>query len=549
MNLHYIHIGKTGGTALKRALLDNGLAARADWEEERIAKVPTTPYGRIILHTHTFNLRKLPEGEHVFFTLRDPISRFVSGFQSRYRKGLPRYFVEWTDKERAAFESFPTPEALAHGLSSGDRAERELAEWAMNNVQHLESIHQFLGKRALLRSKLQHVVYIARQETLATDWEQLKILLELPRDIELPSDPLVAHRRDASQDVPLDEQAVENLREWYARDYKLIALCERLRRANDWGVAGVRPRTDTIAARPAAATGAPAGEPSPKVDGEAIRELATGAGSRLDLWTEFLNRTRARTLAEIGVWRGDYAERVLADCESVDRYYMIDPWQHLDDWNKPANRDDDTFQEIFEEAMARTRAHETKREVLRGRTKDVIDRIPDESLDFAYVDGDHTLRGVTVDLLRVFPKVRGGGWIGGDDFSRSVWQHGGAFEPTLVFPFAVHFAEAVDSRIYALPHKQFLIEKGTGFEFVDLVGKYGDTDLRRQLKGRAGQNGKSGKAAKRVKRPRTFVQGARTRTGRRAHRALRSIARPRSLYRKTRRRAGRLKRRILARMR
>src|SRR5688500_19760710 len=33
------------------------------------------------------------------------------------------------------------------------------------------------------------------------------------------------------------------------------------------------------------------------------------------------------------------------------------------------------------------------------------------------------------------------------------------YEPTLVFPLAVHFAEAVDARIYGLPYKQFLIEK------------------------------------------------------------------------------------------
>jgi hypothetical protein len=108
--------------------------------------------------------------------------------------------------------------------------------------------------------------------------------------------------------------------------------------------------------------------------------------------------------------------------------------------------------------------------------------VPDGALDLAYVDGDHTLRGITVDLIKVFPKVRAGGWIGGDDLSPSIWQHDREFEPTLVFPFAVHFAEAVDARIYALPHKQFLIEKAaTGFELIDLTGRYGSVDLRDQL--------------------------------------------------------------------
>jgi hypothetical protein len=113
----------------------------------------------------------------------------------------------------------------------------------------------------------------------------------------------------------------------------------------------------------------------------------------------------------------------------------------------------------------------------------VIDQIPDGSLDFAYVDGDHTLRGITVDLISVYPKIRDGGWIGGDDFSPTIWQHSAEFEPTLVFPLAVHFAEAVGARIYGLPFKQFLIEKAPGpaHEFIDLTGRYGDLELGRQL--------------------------------------------------------------------
>jgi hypothetical protein len=219
------------------------------------------------------------------------------------------------------------------------------------------------------------------------------------------------------------------------------------------------------------------------VDAGVVRAVASESPTRLDLWSAFLDRVDAHKAAEIGVYRGEFAARVLATCPRLDTYYMIDPWRHLDDWNKPANREDAAFQRLFEQAMDNTRDYERRRVVLRGRTTEVIDQIPDGSLDFAYVDGDHTLRGITVDLVRVYPKVRDGGWIGGDDFSRSIWQHGAQFEPTLVFPFAVHFAEAVGSRIYGLPHRQFLIEKrpDRGFEFIDLTGKRASLGLRNQL--------------------------------------------------------------------
>ena len=218
-----------------------------------------------------------------------------------------------------------------------------------------------------------------------------------------------------------------------------------------------------------------------------VRALARDSQDRLQLWSAFLNAMDARRVAEIGVYRGAFAAHVLARCPALETYYMLDPWRHLDDWNKPANRDDDAFERIFEKAMDATSEHAGRRVVLRGRTTEIIDRIPDGSLDFAYVDGDHSLRGITIDLVRVYGKVREGGWIGGDDFSHTIWQHGPRYEPTLVYPFAIYFAEAVGARLFALRHNQFLLEKRSDdrFEFVDLTARYRHPDLLSQMTSRS----------------------------------------------------------------
>jgi Methyltransferase domain len=225
------------------------------------------------------------------------------------------------------------------------------------------------------------------------------------------------------------------------------------------------------------------------MSGDELRALAAAAPSRAELWGRFLAATGPRQAGEIGIFRGEFTAAMLAACGTIERYWMIDPWRHLGDWNKPANTSDELFERIRAEALARTAAWEEKRVVLQGTTTEVIDRVPDASLDFLYVDGDHTLRGIAIDLIAAHRKVRDGGWIGGDDFSASIWQHEARFEPTLVFPFAVHFAEAAGDRIYALPHDQFLIEKlaGREFELVDLTGRYGDLGLNRQLRARPPQ--------------------------------------------------------------
>lgn len=242
-----------------------------------------------------------------------------------------------------------------------------------------------------------------------------------------------------------------------------------------------------------------------------LRTLARTAKERGELWVEVLERTNAQRMAEVGVFRGKFAEKLLDDCSAITDYYMVDPWRHLEDWNKPANRSSDQFREIFDEAMRRTAQHEDRRVVLRGRTSEVIDEIPDEHLDFAYIDADHTLRGITIDLIQVWKKVRPRGWVGGDDFRPNIWHHGEGFEPTMVFPFAVYFAEGVGCPIYALPFRQFLIEKAPerGFSFTDLTDSYPPADVLGQMSkagrpgGQGSQRGQGGKrAGKRIGRGR-----------------------------------------------
>ena len=94
------------------------------------------------------------------------------------------------------------------------------------------------------------------------------------------------------------------------------------------------------------------------------------------------------------------------------------------------------FATYLAETKANTEFAGDKRIIQRGTTTEVLDQISAVSPDFVYIDGDLTLHGISIDLIKVYPKVRAGGWIGGDDFAHTVWQHQARYEPTLVFPFA-----------------------------------------------------------------------------------------------------------------
>ena len=224
-----MHIGKTGGTAIKHVLRP---IFRAETE---------TALGRVILHKgHTFKLADVPQGDKAIFCVRDPLSLYVSAFHSRLRKGQPKFYFEWSPAEAATFERFPTPQALAEGLGSDDEETRGAAQEGMKAIQHVRGIRRFLKSPDHVMEHRRQIAYIGRQETLDDDWHRIRALLELPGDIELPADPKKSHRRQASGDPALDANAEAILRRYFKPDYEILRVCERLRTAHGWS--GVPPK-------------------------------------------------------------------------------------------------------------------------------------------------------------------------------------------------------------------------------------------------------------------------------------------------------------------
>ena len=211
--VHFLHIGKTGGTAIKHALRES------------------TDTGRsvICLHPHHVRLVHVPPGDGVFFFLRDPVHRFVSGFYSRQRQGMPRAFFPWGEEERIAFSRFPTPNALSVALTSSDDVERAAAHRAMKGIRHVKSHYwDWFGDERYFVSRSADVLLVGRQEALGEGFERLKSLLGLPARLALPRDEVGSHRNPGGLDRVLEATAVENLRHWYREDYRFLALCEEL---------------------------------------------------------------------------------------------------------------------------------------------------------------------------------------------------------------------------------------------------------------------------------------------------------------------------------
>lgn len=209
--LHYLHIGKTGGTAIKHALGKYAVA------RERV----------IILHTHGTRLRDIPLGEKTFFFLRDPVSRFISGFLSRQRKGRPHFYMPWTRQEEIAFKRFDSPEVLGFSLGSSDPETREAAVSAMNGIGHVRHSYRYwLESEEYLMKRRNDILLVGFQENLDVDFDRLRNRLHIPEGVSLPKEDCRANRNPQERDPSLTPEARRNLKKWYKEDYCLL---ERIR--------------------------------------------------------------------------------------------------------------------------------------------------------------------------------------------------------------------------------------------------------------------------------------------------------------------------------
>ena len=202
-----------------------------------------------------------------------------------------------------------------------------------------------------------------------------------------------------------------------------------------------------------------------------IDSAVSKSKSRKDLLINLFTELGTKRMAEIGVWQGDLAKTALQEVGQLEQYILVDPWRNLPDWNKPMNKSNIEFEKVRESALSKVEPFKEKVVEIRATTKEANAQIEDSSLDLVYVDGDHTLRGITIDLISLLPKVVRGGFLCGDDFTKTIWQHGTDYSPTEVFPFALYFAEAHDLPIFTLPYNQFIIfNEPRGFEVIDHGG-------------------------------------------------------------------------------
>ncbi len=141
---------------------------------------------------------------------------------------------------------------------------------------------------------------------------------------------------------------------------------------------------------------------------------------------------------EIGVYKAEHALSLLEHLD-IKTLYLVDPYVVYPEF-KEGQQYYGTSQSslcVAEKiAKKRLKGFEKKVVCIRKCSWDCSNEIPD-NLDFVYIDGNHLLKFVRMDIETYFPKVRPGGVIGGHDFYNG-FQREHDHVVKAVTEFAVH---------------------------------------------------------------------------------------------------------------
>lgn len=115
---------------------------------------------------------------------------------------------------------------------------------------------------------------------------------------------------------------------------------------------------------------------------------------------------------EVGTFEGYNATNIIKYC-SFDKLYLIDPYRPYEDIvGGLGDFDLKTWDALYQKVLSRVG---DKAEIIRKPSLDAVKDFKDLSLDFVYLDGDHSGDNVLKEILTWLPKLKIGGVLGGHD--------------------------------------------------------------------------------------------------------------------------------------
>ncbi len=166
------------------------------------------------------------------------------------------------------------------------------------------------------------------------------------------------------------------------------------------------------------------------------------------------------TCAEVGSWKGDFSQKIL-EATQPQQLTLIDPYKFFGEYENAwyggqaggQQKMDDIFNAVntrFAPEMEQGRLR-----ILRMNSDQGINELENASMDWIYVDGNHTYEFVKTDLELSWNKIKTNGYLTGDDYGIVGWWEDGVTKAVNEF-IGKHFNRL---RIIYFEESQFVLQK------------------------------------------------------------------------------------------
>lgn len=117
---------------------------------------------------------------------------------------------------------------------------------------------------------------------------------------------------------------------------------------------------------------------------------------------------------EIGVELGRNIAYMLQECPNIMKIIGIDPYLPYNDWDKPITEEEQI--KTLEKSKFYLSQYCSRFELIKKTSKEAVDLFETESVDYIFIDGDHSYEGVLLDCKLYYDKLKKGGIFMGHDW-------------------------------------------------------------------------------------------------------------------------------------
>jgi hypothetical protein len=154
----------------------------------------------------------------------------------------------------------------------------------------------------------------------------------------------------------------------------------------------------------------------PLVRGNISAELLRRFPKRFQFLAHMAERYGWTAGAELGLWEGRTISYLLGSCPGLSMI-GVDLWQMQPDNPGPEGYEGWDHDKHERTARQRLRMFGDRARIIKALTVEAAREVEDASLDFVFVDADHSEAGCRADIAAWLPKIKPTGWIAGHDIN------------------------------------------------------------------------------------------------------------------------------------